>query len=177
MVVGTAYCLRKAVFRDTGQPSLRSSEGRHAPRSTDPRTNDENACPHNSESAQYEGRSNAESTNLQTIGVEGRTAPPLEPRVNTEIRRPTRAAKLEPERTTGCESTRGPRPASGALYLTAQVRRVHSVKEQRPHSDSNTCLLPRGTTRPRKPATLPSAVQTVGVPAVVCDGLVCCLDG
>ena len=52
--------------------------------------------------------------------------------------------------------------------MIAQVRRVHSVKKRKPHSDSNSCLLPRGTTRPKEPATLPSAVQAVGVPAVVC---------
>ena len=71
MAVGAAYCLRKAVIRATRRPSSCSFEGRYAPRSTDPRTNDENTCPHNSESAQYEGRSNAESTNLQVYGEEG----------------------------------------------------------------------------------------------------------
>ena len=47
-------------------------EGRYAPRRTDPRINFENTGLHNSESAQYDGRSNAESTNLQNYGKEGR---------------------------------------------------------------------------------------------------------
>ena len=34
---------------------------------------------------------------FKTIGVERRAEPPTEPRVNTEIRCPTRAAKLEPK--------------------------------------------------------------------------------
>ena len=43
------------------------------------------------------------------------------------------------------------------------LKRVHSVKKRRPHSDTNSCLLPRGTTWPREPATLSSAVQAVRV--------------
>ena len=63
---------------------------------------------------------------FKTIGMEGKTEPPTEPRVNTEIRRPTRAAELEPkhvlvaiqcrpvrqEHATGCNSMQD-RPASG----------------------------------------------------------------
>ena len=41
------------------------------PRSTDSRPNDENIGPYNTELAQYEGRSNMESTNLQNYGEEG----------------------------------------------------------------------------------------------------------
>ena len=44
-----------------------------------PSTNDENTGPHNSESAQYEGRNNAESTNLQNNGEEGRLCRPWSP--------------------------------------------------------------------------------------------------
>ena len=111
-------------------------------------------------------RSNAESTNLQTIGVEGRTALPLEPRVNTEIR-PTRAAKLEPERTTGCKSMRGPRPASGTPPDCSGETCSLSEETKAPQRQQ---LVPPATRhdRPREPATLPSAVQAVGVPAVVC---------
>ena len=64
---------------------------------------------------------------FKTIGVEGKAEPPTEPRVNTEIRRPTRAADLEPkhvlvaiqcrpvrqEHATGCNSMQD-HPASGA---------------------------------------------------------------
>ena len=65
----------------------------------------------NRRSTRAEATQRAPTFKLVAWGV--KTAPPKEPRVNTEIRRPTRTAKLEPERTTGCESTRGPRPASG----------------------------------------------------------------
>ena len=137
------YCILQAVFRATGRPSSCSFEGRYAPRSPDPRTNDENTGPHNSESAQYEGRSNAESTNLQHNGVEGRTAPPLEPRVNTEIRRPTRAMKLEPELTTGCESTHESR----------------SVSETPPDCSGETCSLSEETKAPQRQQLVPPATR------------------
>ena len=86
------FCVSQAIFRATGRSSSCSFEGPAKPQPPHQRRKHR---PHNSESEQYEGRSNAESTNLRTIGVEGRTAPPVESRVNTKIRRPIRAAKLE----------------------------------------------------------------------------------
>ena len=67
------------VFRATGRLSSCSFEGRFAPRSTDSRTNVENTGPDNNESEEYEGRSNAESTNLQNYGEEGRLCRPWSP--------------------------------------------------------------------------------------------------
>ena len=52
---------------------LKAFTAREAPT---PRTNDENTCPHSSESAQHDGRSNAESTNLQNYGEEGSLSRP-----------------------------------------------------------------------------------------------------
>ena len=114
--------------------------------------------PHNSYPTPYEGRKNVESTNLQnyrrraptfkTIGVEGRAEPPTEPRVNTEIRRPTQAGELEPKHATGCNSMQD-RPASKTppvgLHPTAQVRHVHSVKKRRPPQQQQ--LVPPATRR------------------------------
>ena len=105
--------------------------------------------PHNSYPTPYEGRNNAESTNLQNLGVEGRAEPSTEPRVDTEIRRPTRTAERSPsmswsqlnagatipqEHATGCNSMQNC-PASKTpvgLHPAAQVRHVHSVKKRRP---------------------------------------------
>ena len=75
---------------------------------------------------------------------EGRTAPPLEPRVNTEIRRPTRAAKLE----TGtyhwlCKSMRGPRPPSGTS----------------PGCSGETCSLSEETKAPQRQQLVPPATR------------------
>ena len=56
--------VQQVVSRATGRPSSCTFEDQYAPRSLDPRTNDENTGPHNSESTQYEDRSNAESTDL-----------------------------------------------------------------------------------------------------------------
>ena len=64
--------VQQVVSRATGRPSSCSLEGQYAPRSPNHRTNDENTGPHNSESTQYEDRSNAESTGLQNCGEEGR---------------------------------------------------------------------------------------------------------
>ena len=52
------------------------------------------------------------------------------------------------------------------LHPAAQVRHVHSIEKRRPHSDSNSSLLPRGATRPTEPATLPPACKQRGCPAV-----------
>ena len=60
----------------TRQLSSFSFEGQHVPRSTDPSTSDDNTRPHYSESAQYEGQGNAESTNLQNYGEEGSLSRP-----------------------------------------------------------------------------------------------------
>ena len=71
--------------------------------------------------------------------MEGRTAPPLEPRVNTEIRRPTRAAKLEPEHTTGCKS----RSASGTP----------------PDCSGETCSLSEETKAPQRQQLVPPTTR------------------
>ena len=68
---------------------------------------------------------------------------PLEPRVNTEIRRPTRALELEPERTTGCKSMRGPRPASGTP----------------PDCSGETCSLSEETKAPQQQQLVPPATR------------------
>ena len=139
MVVGAACCLRKAVFRATGRPPSCSFDGRYAPRSTDPHTNDENTCPHNSESAQYEGRRNAESTNLQ---LRRPWSPASAPRFDVP---PEQGSWSRNVPLVASQRVAPGRPMG--LHLTAQVRRDLSVKKRRPHSNRNSCLLPRGTTR------------------------------
>ena len=69
--------VQQDVSRATGQPSSCAFEGQCAPRSPDPRTNDENTGLNNTESTtQYEDRSNAEIADLQNCGEEGRLCRP-----------------------------------------------------------------------------------------------------
>ena len=56
--------VQQVVLRATGRTSSCSFEGQYAPRSPDPRTNDESTGPRNSEPKQYEDRSNTENTDL-----------------------------------------------------------------------------------------------------------------
>ena len=113
--------------------------------------------------------------------MEGRAEPPTEPRVDTEIRRPTRTAERSPgmswsqlnagatmpqEHATGCNSMQNC-PASKTpvgLHLAAQVRHVHSVKKRGPAQQQQ--LVPPATrhARPAKPATLSPVCKAVGVP-------------
>ena len=146
------FCVSQAVLRATGQPSSGLFEGRYALRSPDPRTNDENTVP---------TTANWRSTRAKAT----RRAPTFKLLAwREELRRPWRPASaprfdVPPEQRSWSRNVSlvvshfvAPgRPAG--LRLTAQVRRVHSVKRRRPHGDSNSCLLPQGTTRPRKPAT------------------------
>ena len=71
--------VQQVVLRATRRPSSCSFEGQYTPRSPDPRTNDENTGPHNSESTQYEDRSNDESTDLKDCGEERRLCGPRSP--------------------------------------------------------------------------------------------------
>ena len=89
---------------------------------------------------------------------------PRSPCVNTEIRRPTRAAELEPkhvlvaiqcrphpqEHATCCNSMQD-RPASKTpsvgLHPAAQVRHVHSVEKRRPPQQQQQQLVPPATRR------------------------------
>ena len=161
------FCVSQAVFRATGRPSSCSFEGRYAPRSPNPRTNNENTVPTtaNRRSTRVEATRRAQTFKLLAWREELRNpwSPVSTPRfdVPPEQRSWSRNVPLVASQ---CVAPGWP----VGLHPAAQVRRVHSVKKRRPHSNSNSCLLPRGTTRPRKPATLLSAVQAVGVPAVVC---------
>ena len=109
--------------------------------------------------------------------VEGRAEPPTEPRIDTEIRRPTgmswsqlnAGATIPHEHTTGCNSMQN-RPASKTpvgLHLAAQVRHVHSVKKRSPAQQQQ--LVPPATRHARlaKPATLSPVCKQWGCPAVV----------
>ena len=85
--------VQQVILRATGRPSSCSFEGHSAPRTPDSRTNDENTGPYNMDLTQYEDRSNAESTDLQSSGEEGRLCRPRSP-TSTQRQRLTRAAKL-----------------------------------------------------------------------------------
>ena len=110
--------------------------------------------------------------------MEGKAEPPTEPRVNTEIGRPTRAAELEPkhvlvaiqcrpvcqEHATGCSSMQDHPPVG--LHPAAQVRHVHSVEKRRPPQQQQ--LAPPAT---RRDTTGGACHTSAGVLAV---GVPCC---
>ena len=111
-----------SVFRATGRPSSCSFEGRHAPRSSYTRTNDGPPSPQQLPDA-VQGPKQRGEHQPSNLCVEGRAEPPTEPRVDTEIRRPTRTAERSPgmswsqlnagatiphEHATGCNSMQIP---------------------------------------------------------------------
>ena len=138
----------KLGLSSTGRPSSCSFEGRYAPRSPDTRTNDGPPSPQQLPDA-VRGPKQRGEHQPSNLCVEGRAEPPTEPRVDTEIRRPTRTAERSPgmswsqfnagaaipqEHATGCNSMQNC-PASKTpvgLHLAAQVRHVHSVKKRSP---------------------------------------------
>ena len=108
------FCVRQAVFRATGWPSSRSFEGRYAPRSPNPHTDDENTVPAmsaNRRSMRAEATQRAPT--FKIMAWREKLRPPWSPASTPRFDDPPRAAKLESEHTTGCMSMHGPRPASG----------------------------------------------------------------
>ena len=99
--------------------------------------------PHNSYPTPYEGRNNAESTNLQNHRRGGRTAE-LEPK-HVLV-----AIQCRPHTPGTCHWLQFNAPPVG-LHLAAQVRHVHSVKRRRPPQQQQ--LVPPATTQPAGPAT------------------------
>ena len=99
---------------------------------------------------------------FKTIGVEGKAAPPTEPRVNTEIQRPTRAAELEPkhalvaiqcrpipqEHATGCKSMQAPYPRNMPLVASQCY-----TSGAPPGCSGETCSLSEETKAPTATAT------------------------
>ena len=132
-------CKSRSVFRATGRPSSCAFEGRYAPRSPRHPHQRRATVPTTATRRRTRAETTRRAPTFKTIGVEGRAEPPTEPRVNTEIRRPTRAAELEPKHVlvaiqcrpqpqvhaTGCNSMQD-RPASKTppvgLHPAAQVR-------------------------------------------------------
>ena len=107
------FCVRKAVLRATRWPSSCSFEGLYAPRSPDPRTNDENTIPTtaNRHSTRAKATRRAPTFKLLAWREELRCtwSPTSTPRFDV----PPEQRSWRQEHTTGCKSMRGPRPASG----------------------------------------------------------------
>ena len=133
-------------------------EGWQTPWSTDPRTNDENTDPRNSDSiGAVRGPKQRGEHQPSKLWWGGETVPPLEPRTNTERQHPTRGAKLEPEQTTVAIQCSDLRPDSGTPGLLRwdvfiQWRNTSSA-------ETATCASCHETrTWPGEPATLLSTV-------------------
>ena len=94
---GWSFVHARSVFRATGRPSSCAFEGRYAPRSPDPRTNDESPFQQQRPDAVRGPKQRGEHQPSKPLGWREKLSRPRSQRVNTEIRRPTRAAELEPK--------------------------------------------------------------------------------
>ena len=168
---------------------MRVFEGRYAPRSPDPRTKPENTVPttaiRRSTRAKQRGEHQPSKPLVWREKLSRPWSPASTPRFDvspeqrswslnmplvaiTELYSSVVAIQRQAHPPGACHWLQfnarlirpvGPHPA-------AQVRRVHSVENEGPRSDSNSCLLPRGATRPTEPATLPPPCKQWVCPAV-----------
>ena len=147
----------QAVFRATVRPSSCVFEGQYAPRSPDPRTNDETPFPQQRFNAARGPKQRGEHQPSKPLAWRDKLSRPLSPAstprfdVTPEQRSWSRNMPLV------AFNARTIRPVG--LHPAAQMRRVHSVEKRSSRSDSNSCLLPRGATRPTEPVTLPLACK------------------
>ena len=87
----------RSVFRATGRPSSCAFEGRYAPRSPHPRTNDKSPSPQERPNAVRGPKQRGEHQPSKPLPWREKLSRPHSPHANTEIRRPTLAAELEPK--------------------------------------------------------------------------------
>ena len=143
----------RSVFRATGRPSSCAFEGRYAPRSPDPRTNDESPSPQQRPDAMRGPKQRGEHQPSKPLARREKLNRPRSPASTSRFDVPPEQRswslnmswlQFNAGPTPGtCHWLQDPPPVR--LHPAAQVRHVHSVKKRRPPQQQQ--LVPPATRR------------------------------